>query len=163
MNLRQRSLALVILPLGLVLGLILLIAVFGARIQQAETVARDTNAGLAASNDLLVNLQIAEVQANGYALTGDAIFLRRYPPARAAVRGSIAGLRAVSRASDWWSGANIPRVTALAENALVELDRDVAGTRARAPRPGARRCSTPAGRGMRWSPSARRRIASTPT
>ena len=127
MNLRQRSLALVILPLGLVLVLILVIAISGTRIQQAETVARDTNAGLAASNDLLINLQVAEVDANGYALTGDTRFLAPYPAARARVAAGIASLGDVSHA-EWWTGSYEPRLTALAESELATLDRYVATT-----------------------------------
>jgi CHASE3 domain sensor protein len=128
MSLRRRSLALVILPLALVLGLVLLIGVFGARIEQAEGIARDTNAGLAASNDLLVNLQVAEVHAHGYALTGAADFLRPYAAARARVESSIDGLRDVSRA-DWWIGPHVPRLVALARKELANLDLDVALTR----------------------------------
>src|ERR1700677_222921 len=127
MNLRQRSLALVILPLGLVLGLVLVIAIFGNRIERAEAIARDTNAGLAASNDLLVSLQVAEVDANGYALTGDTKFLAPYPAARARVVDAIARLRGVSNA-DWWIGPYVPRLTALAEAELRALDRYVATT-----------------------------------
>jgi signal transduction histidine kinase/DNA-binding response OmpR family regulator len=127
MNLRQRSLALVILPLGLVLGLALVIAIFGNRIERAEAIARDTNAGLAASNDLLVSLQVAEVDANGYALTGDTKFLAPYPAARTRVVNAIAALRGVSHA-DWWIGPYVPRLTALAETELRSLDRYVATT-----------------------------------
>ena len=127
MNLRQRSLALVVLPLGLVLGLVLCIAIFGTRIEQAEAIASATNAGLAASNDLLVNLQEAEVAANGYALTGEAKFLAPYPASRARVVAGIAALREVSHA-DWWIGASVPRLTALAESELATLDRYVAAT-----------------------------------
>jgi CHASE3 domain sensor protein len=128
MSLRRRSLALVILPLALVLGLALVIALFGARIEQVEGVARDTNAGLAASNDLLVNLQVAEVNANGYALTGDLRFLRPYPAARARVEASIAGLQNVSQA-DRWIGPYVPRLVALAQSELANLDSYVAAAR----------------------------------
>jgi signal transduction histidine kinase/CheY-like chemotaxis protein len=128
MSLRQRSLALVILPLGLVLGLVLLIAVFGARIEQAEGIARDTNAGLAASNELLVNLQVAEVDAHGYALTGDTNFLKPYDTARARVESSIDGLREVAK-SDWWIGPHVPGLLALARQEVAKLDRFVAVAR----------------------------------
>ena len=128
MSLRQRSLALVILPLGLVLGLVLLIAVFGSRIQVAEDIARGTNAGLAASNDLLVNLQVAEVGANGYALTGDPKFLEVYHAERAHVETSIAAIANVSHA-DWWIGPYVPHLIASARTEISHLDAYVATTR----------------------------------
>jgi signal transduction histidine kinase/CheY-like chemotaxis protein len=129
MSLRQRSLALVILPLGLVFALVLVIAVFGARIQQAEGVASDTNAGLAASNDLLVDLQVAEVAANRYALAGNVKFLQPYGTARAGVESGIDGLRNVAR-SNWWAEPYVPRLVELARNELANLDRYVALARA---------------------------------
>src|SRR5665213_1491795 len=129
MSLRQRSLALVILPLGLVFALVLVIAVFGARIQQAEGVASGTNAGLAASNDLLVDLQSAEVAANGYALTGNLKFLQPYGTARAGVESGIEGLRNVAR-SEWWADRYVPRLAEMARNELANLDRYVALARA---------------------------------
>jgi signal transduction histidine kinase/CheY-like chemotaxis protein len=96
MSLRRRSLALVILPLGLVLGLVLLIALFGTSIEKAEGVARDTNAGLAASNDLLVNLLDAETSARGFVLTGNPAFTGPYNNARARFESDLAALHAVS-------------------------------------------------------------------
>jgi signal transduction histidine kinase/CheY-like chemotaxis protein len=128
MSLRQRSLALVILPLGLILGLVLLIALFGSRIEQAEAIARDTNAGLAASNDLLVNLQDAVVGANGYGLTGDAKFLETYDAGRDRVETGIDALQTVARA-DWWSAPYVPRLVASARNEVAHLDGYVAAAR----------------------------------
>jgi signal transduction histidine kinase/DNA-binding response OmpR family regulator len=128
MSLRRRSLALVIFPLALVLGLALVIAVFGARIEQVEGIARDTNTGLAVSNDLLVNLQVAEVEANGYALTGEQKFLQPYPGTRARVGATLAALREISHA-DYWIGPYVPRLVALAQSELANLDGYVATAR----------------------------------
>src|ERR1700733_10074746 len=113
MSLRRRSLALVILPLGLVLGLVLLIAVFGTNIQKAEGVARDTNAGLAASNDLLVNLLDAETSARGFVLTGESAFAAPYDKARARFESDLAALQAVSHSVSLVR-MHIPRLEALA-------------------------------------------------
>jgi signal transduction histidine kinase/CheY-like chemotaxis protein len=129
MSLRQRSLALVLVPLGLVLGLVLLIAVFGARIETVEAIARDTNAGLAASNALLVDLQDAEVGAHLYALSGDAKFLPPYSAARANVVRSIAALAHVSQ-TDWWVAQHVPRLADSAQREIANLDGDIAAARA---------------------------------
>ena len=115
MSLRQRSLALVVLPLGLVLGLVLLIAVFGATIEKAEGVARDTNTGLAASNDLLVNLLDAETSARGFVLTGNPVFTTPYSNARARFESNLAALRAVSQAESPVR-PHVPRLEALARS-----------------------------------------------
>ena len=92
MSLRQRSLALVVLPLGLVLALVLVIALFGARIEQVEGIARETNAGIAASNDLLVSMAVAETDAHGY-LSGDAAFGDAYREQRKRFDADIDALR----------------------------------------------------------------------
>ena len=128
MSLRRRSLALVILPLGLVFGLALVIALFGAKIEQVESIASDTNAGLAASNDLLVDLQAAEIAAHGYALTGDARFLDPYRSARSGVEAGISGLEDASRI-DRWVGPYVPRLLVLARREVASFDRDVAVAR----------------------------------
>jgi signal transduction histidine kinase/CheY-like chemotaxis protein len=128
MSLRQRSLALVILPLGLVFGLALVIAVFGADIERAESIARGTNAGLAASNDLLESLQQAEIGAHGYALTGSANFEPPYRDARVRVESAIAGLQDTAKA-DWWIVPRVPHLIALARAEVAHLDRYVATVR----------------------------------
>jgi signal transduction histidine kinase/DNA-binding response OmpR family regulator len=89
MSLRRRSLALVVLPLGLVLGLMLLVAWFGSRISQSEVIAGNSDAALAASNAVLVDLQAAEIAAHDYALTGDAHLLPAFRAARARAALSV--------------------------------------------------------------------------
>jgi signal transduction histidine kinase/DNA-binding response OmpR family regulator len=113
MSLRRRSLALVILPLGLVLGLVLLIAVFGKTIEKNEGIARDTNAGLAASNDLLVNLLDAETSARGFVLTGNPVFTTPFSNARARFESDLAGLHTVSPSVSLVR-LHVPRLEALA-------------------------------------------------
>ena len=115
MSLRRRSLALVILPLGLVLGLVLVIAVFGTTIQKAEGIARDTSAGLAASNDLLVNLLDAETSARGFVLTGKRAFTTPYDNARARFDADLAALHAGSQ-SLALTRRQVPRLEALARH-----------------------------------------------
>jgi signal transduction histidine kinase/DNA-binding response OmpR family regulator len=120
MSLRRRSLALVILPLGLVLGLVLLIAVFGTSIEKAEGVARDTNAGLAASNDLLVNLLDAETSARGFVLTGNPAFTGPYNNARARFETDLARLHTVSQSVSIVRG-HVPRLETLARSEAAIL------------------------------------------
>jgi signal transduction histidine kinase/DNA-binding response OmpR family regulator len=112
MSLRQRSLALVIIPLGLVLGLALVIAMFGTTIENAEAIARNTNAGLAASNDLLVNLLDAETSARGFVLTGKTDFTGPYNSARVRFGSDLAALRSISEPDE--GRPQIPRLEALA-------------------------------------------------
>ena len=125
MSLRQRSLALVVLPLGLVLGLVLLIAAFGTRIERAEDFARGTDAGLAASHALLVNLQESETAAHDYAFTGDAQFLPSFRTSRAGVENSVRQIEEASR-SDPWLAPYVPRLVGLTRREVADLDRYVA-------------------------------------
>ena len=125
MSLRQRSLALVVLPLGLVLGLVLLIAAFGTRIERAEDFARGTDAGLAASHALLVNLQESETAAHDFAFTGDAQFLPLFRASRAGVENSIRQIEDASR-SDPLLAPYMPRLVGLARREVADLDRYVA-------------------------------------
>ena len=124
MSLRQRSLALVIVPLGLVLGLVVLIALFGTQIEQAEHIAGATNAGLAASNDLLTSLLVAETDAHGL-LLGDSSFSAQYVAQRARVEPDIAALR---RAANLEPSVRTdePRLEKLARSQAALLDRYVA-------------------------------------
>jgi signal transduction histidine kinase/DNA-binding response OmpR family regulator len=119
----------VILPLSLVLGLVLCIALFGVRIQVAEDIARGTNTGLAASNGLLENLQLAENTAHGFALTGDATFLEPYSAARTRLEGSIAKAQTEAQ-TDRWVSSTMPRLVELAQAEVAQLDRYVATARA---------------------------------
>ena len=124
MSLRQRSLALVIFPLGLVLALVLVIALFGARIEQVEGIARQTNAGLAASNDLLVSMLVAETDAHGY-LSGDPTFGEAYRGVRARFETDLGTLRGLGAAQPAIA-AHLPKIEALAKREAEILDADVA-------------------------------------
>ncbi len=124
MSLRQRSLALVIFPLGLVLALVLLIALFGARIEQVEGIAQETNAGLAANNDLLVSLLVAEADAHGF-LSGDPAFGEAYRTQRARVETDLAALKKLAD-SEAPIAANVSNVQALAQRHIALLDAHIA-------------------------------------
>jgi signal transduction histidine kinase/CheY-like chemotaxis protein len=124
MSLRQRSLALLILPLALVLGLALVIAVFGATIESAEAVARNTNAGLAASNDLLVNLLDAETSARGFVLTGNPAFTAPYNDAQARFESDLAAMRA-NADSETIARRHVPVMESLARREAAILNRYV--------------------------------------
>jgi signal transduction histidine kinase/DNA-binding response OmpR family regulator len=95
MSLRQRSLALVILPLGLVLALLLVIAFFGQRTEQESRTGRNAVAALTASDNLLAGLLDAESNALGYALTGDRSFIPPYIAARVGIAADVNDLRSV--------------------------------------------------------------------
>jgi signal transduction histidine kinase/DNA-binding response OmpR family regulator len=124
MSLRQRSLALVIVPLALVLGLVVLIALFGAQIEQGERIAGATNSGLAASNDLLTSVLVAETDAHGL-LSGDASFAPEYAAQRARLEPDIAGLHRVAQLEPTVA-ALLPRLEQLARSEVTLLDGDVA-------------------------------------
>jgi signal transduction histidine kinase/DNA-binding response OmpR family regulator len=126
--LRWRSLALVILPLGLVVVLVLVIALFGARTERVERVASDSVAGLTASNNLLVNLLYTESGARGYVLTGDPVLLRPYRAARARFASRLSELRAATPPEPALA-ASVPRMEALARHEAAILDQYVATAR----------------------------------
>jgi signal transduction histidine kinase/DNA-binding response OmpR family regulator len=124
MSLRQRSLALVIVPLGLVLTLVLVIAFFGARIEQVEGIASGTNASMAASNDLLVSMVVAETDAHGY-LSGDPMFGEAYGTLRKRFDADLAILREAAQ-SQPPIAAHFKRFEELAKEEAFILDGYVA-------------------------------------
>ena len=125
MSLRQRSLALVIFPLGLVLALVLVIALFGARIEQVEGIARDTNAGLAASNDLLVSMLVAETDAHGY-LSGDPAFGEAYRISRNRLETDMAALHKAVQDEPPAAAAHLAQLETLKAREAAILDGYVA-------------------------------------
>jgi signal transduction histidine kinase/DNA-binding response OmpR family regulator len=137
MSLRQRSLALVVLPLGLVLGLVLVIAFFGQRTEQESRTARNALTSLTASDNLLATLLDAESGAMGFVLAGDPSYTVPYADARRRYVTDLAALRAV-RWKEPAIAAHVPRLAALAAREAALLDTAVAranagdGARARA-------------------------------
>jgi signal transduction histidine kinase/DNA-binding response OmpR family regulator len=125
MSLRQRSLALVIFPLGLVLALVLVIAFFGARIEQVEGIARDTNAALAASNDLVISMLVAETDAHGY-LSGDPAFGEAYRISRARLDTDMTALHTAIRNQPGSAASQFARFERLAAREAAILDGYVA-------------------------------------
>jgi signal transduction histidine kinase/DNA-binding response OmpR family regulator len=129
MSLRRRSLALVVLPLGLVLGLVLVIAFFGQRTEQQSRTAGNAFASLTASDNLLASLLDAQSAALGYVLTGNRTYVAPYAAARTRYSAELSALRAVP-----WTEptieAKVPRLAALAQREAAALDAGVAAARA---------------------------------
>jgi signal transduction histidine kinase/DNA-binding response OmpR family regulator len=128
MSLRRRSLALVVLPLGLVIGLVLVIAIFGQRTEQESRTARNALASLTASDNLLTSLLDAQSAALGYALTGNPHFTAAYDAARKRNAADLDAVRAV-RWREASMTAHVPRLAALAVREGAALDAAVSAAR----------------------------------
>jgi len=129
MSLRRRSLALVVLPLGLVIGLVLVIAFFGQRTEQESTTARIAVQGLAASSDLVIDVQDAHVAAFGYALTRESAYAAPYAGARERFAHHLAALVGLL-ASQPQLQTTAPQLAPFARQEIALLDRTVAAARA---------------------------------
>jgi signal transduction histidine kinase/CheY-like chemotaxis protein len=129
MTLRRRSLALVVLPLGLVIGLVLVIAFFGQRTEQESRTARTAIQGLAVSSDLVVDVADARMAALGYALTGQAAYNAPYVAARTQFDRHLGALDALLAAHP---GLDAPasQLRTLAQQEIAQLDRSVDAARA---------------------------------
>jgi signal transduction histidine kinase/DNA-binding response OmpR family regulator len=128
MSLRRRSLALVVLPLGLVIGLVLVMAFFGRTTEQESRTARTAIEGLAASGDLLVDVQDARNAALLFVLTGQAAYDAPYGAARARFERHLAAMDSLLAAHPDLE-APAPQFRSLARQEMAVLDWAVATAR----------------------------------
>ena len=125
MTLRQRIVALVVIPLGLLLAVMFAIAYLGQQTQGNERTARDGNVLLNASNASMVVLLVAESAARGFVLTGDAHFTTRYDRVRKNVDARLDALTAAGELQPDAKPA-IAKIVATGRREATILDRYVA-------------------------------------
>ena len=124
MTLRQRIIALVVLPLGLILALVIAIAYLGSATQRDEAAARLSATQLTSINEVLISMLDAETSARGFVLTGDTRFSVPYASARAENGRRFEELRH-SSAPDLKIALQLPELQALAKREFSLLDDDV--------------------------------------
>jgi signal transduction histidine kinase/DNA-binding response OmpR family regulator len=129
-TLRQRIVALVVLPMGLFLALVLTVGILGWQTRTDETRTRDAANLLSSSENVLIGMLDAESSARRAIATGDPQYDETYATARGLVGERSDILSAVARPMGPAVQAQTAAVLALAKQQLGMLDRAIAESRA---------------------------------